>query len=45
MKPAALALLLSATSAAAFPVTVQSCDREVTFDEASASHAGIWVMA
>ena len=34
MKLAALALLLSATSAAAFPVTVQSCDREVTFDAA-----------
>jgi len=26
------ALLFSATAAAAFPVTVQSCDREVTFD-------------
>lgn len=26
------ALLLSATTAAAFPITVQSCDREVTFD-------------
>jgi len=34
MKLAALALLLSATPAAAFPVTVQSCDREVTFDAA-----------
>jgi len=34
MKLAALALLLSATSAAAFPVTVKSCDREVTFDAA-----------
>ena len=34
MKLAALALLLSATSAAAFPVTVQSCDREVSFDAA-----------
>lgn len=34
MKLAALALLLSATSAATFPVTVQSCDREVTFDAA-----------
>ncbi|MDR7124685.1 ABC transporter substrate-binding protein [Pseudotabrizicola sp. 4114] len=29
-----LALLLSATAAAAFPVTVKSCDREVTFDAA-----------
>lgn len=28
------ALLLSATAAAAFPVTVKSCDREVTFDAA-----------
>jgi iron complex transport system substrate-binding protein len=28
----ALVLLLSATAAAAFPVTVKSCDREVTFD-------------
>jgi iron complex transport system substrate-binding protein len=27
-----LALLMSATVAAAFPVTVKSCDREVTFD-------------
>ena len=26
------ALLLSATAALAFPVTVKSCDREVTFD-------------
>ena len=34
MKLAVLALLLSATSAAAFPVTVQSCNREVTFDAA-----------
>ena len=34
MKLAILALLLSATSAAAFPVTVKSCDREVTFDAA-----------
>jgi iron complex transport system substrate-binding protein len=34
MKLAAPALLLSATSAATFPVTVQSCDREVTFDAA-----------
>lgn len=32
MKPALLALLLSATPALAFPVTVQSCDRELTFD-------------
>ena len=30
------ALLLSATAAAAFPVTVQSCNREVTFDAAPA---------
>jgi iron complex transport system substrate-binding protein len=29
-----LALLLSAAPAAAFPVTVKSCDREVTFDAA-----------
>ncbi len=29
---ASLAVLLSATSAAAFPVTVKSCEREVTFD-------------
>jgi iron complex transport system substrate-binding protein len=29
-----VALLLSATTAAAFPVTVQSCEREVTFDAA-----------
>lgn len=36
MKPAALALFLSATSAAAFPVTVTSCDREVTFAAAPA---------
>jgi len=36
MKLAALALLLSATSATAFPVTVQSCDRAVTFDAAPA---------
>lgn len=34
MKLAILALLLSATSAAAFPVTVKSCNREVTFDAA-----------
>jgi iron complex transport system substrate-binding protein len=32
MKLAALALILSATTATAFPVTVQSCDRQVTFD-------------
>jgi iron complex transport system substrate-binding protein len=36
MKLAILALLLSATSATAFPVTVQSCDRAVTFDAAPA---------
>jgi len=36
MKLAILALLLSATSATAFPVTVQSCDRPVTFDAAPA---------
>ncbi|MCA3447538.1 MAG: ABC transporter substrate-binding protein [Rhodobacter sp.] len=29
-----LALFLSATSAAAFPVTVQSCNREITFEAA-----------
>ena len=29
-----LVVLLSATTAAAFPVTVKSCDREVTFDAA-----------
>lgn len=34
MKLALFALLLSAGSAAAYPVTVQSCDREVTFDAA-----------
>ena len=34
MKLAILALLLSATAARAFPVTVQSCDRDVTFDAA-----------
>jgi iron complex transport system substrate-binding protein len=34
MKLALLALLFSATSAAAFPVTVKSCNREVTFDAA-----------
>lgn len=32
MKLALLALLLSAAPALAFPVTVQSCNREVTFD-------------
>ena len=32
MKLALIALLLSATSAAAFPVTVKSCNRDVTFD-------------
>lgn len=31
-----IALLLSAGAATAFPVTVQSCDREVTFDAAPA---------
>ena len=36
MKLALIALLLSATSAAAFPVTVKSCNREVTFDAAPA---------
>jgi iron complex transport system substrate-binding protein len=36
MQRAVLALLLSATSAAAFPVTVTSCAREVTFDAAPA---------
>jgi iron complex transport system substrate-binding protein len=34
MKLALIALLLSATSVAAFPVTVKSCNREVTFDAA-----------
>ena len=34
MKLAILALLLSATTAAAFPVTIKSCNREVTFDAA-----------
>ena len=29
-----LSLLLSATTAFAYPVTVKSCDREVTFDAA-----------
>uniref|UniRef100_UPI0035B27851 ABC transporter substrate-binding protein n=1 Tax=Tabrizicola sp. TaxID=2005166 RepID=UPI0035B27851 len=32
MKTALLALVLTATPALAFPVTVQSCNREVTFD-------------
>ena len=32
MKLAALALLVSASTAAAFPVTVKSCNRDVTFD-------------
>ena len=32
MKLAALAVLLSASPALAFPVTIQSCNREVTFD-------------
>lgn len=36
MKLASLALLLSATAAHAFPVTVQSCDRDVTFNAAPA---------
>ncbi|KAF0114513.1 MAG: iron complex transport system substrate-binding protein [Rhodobacteraceae bacterium] len=34
MKTAALAVLLLSTPAFAFPVTVQSCNREVTFDAA-----------
>lgn len=34
MKLATLALLMSASAAQAFPVTVQSCNREVTFDAA-----------
>ena len=34
MKTALLALFVSATPALAFPVTVQSCNREVTFAEA-----------
>ena len=34
MKYAALALLLSAAPALAFPVTVKSCNRDVTFDAA-----------
>lgn len=34
MKTALLALFLSATPALAFPVTVKSCNREVTFDAA-----------
>ena len=32
MKPALLALLVTATPALAFPVTVKSCNRDVTFD-------------
>lgn len=36
MKLAILTLLVSANVAAAFPVTVKSCDREVTFDAAPA---------
>ncbi|MFN3346836.1 MAG: iron ABC transporter substrate-binding protein, partial [Candidatus Bipolaricaulaceae bacterium] len=32
MKYALLALLLSAAPALAYPVTVKSCNREVTFD-------------
>lgn len=38
MKHAIIALLLSATPALAYPVTVKSCNREVTFD-ASPAHA------
>lgn len=34
MRAALIAFLLSATPALAFPVTVQSCNREVTFDKA-----------
>lgn len=34
MKLASLALMFSATTAAAFPITVKSCDRDVTFDAA-----------
>ncbi len=34
MKLALIALLLSATSAGAFPVTVKSCNRDVTFEAA-----------
>jgi iron complex transport system substrate-binding protein len=34
LKLAVTALLLSATAAAAFPVTVKSCNRDVTFDAA-----------
>lgn len=37
MKLAVIALLLSATSAAAFPVTVKSCNRDVTFAAAPAA--------
>ncbi|MBP9182595.1 MAG: ABC transporter substrate-binding protein [Tabrizicola sp.] len=36
MKRALLALLLTATPALAFPVTVKSCNRDVTFDQAPA---------
>ena len=36
MKRALLALLLTATPALAFPVTVKSCTRDVTFDQAPA---------
>ena len=36
MKHALLALLLTATPALAFPVTVKSCNRDVTFDQAPA---------
>lgn len=36
MKPALLAFLSLSTQALAFPVTVQSCNREVTFDAAPA---------
>ncbi|MES2433076.1 MAG: ABC transporter substrate-binding protein [Pseudomonadota bacterium] len=38
MKLSLIALLFSATSAAAFPVTVKSCNRDVTFD-AAPTHA------
>ncbi|GLS86339.1 iron ABC transporter substrate-binding protein [Cypionkella aquatica] len=36
MKLTLIALLLSATTASAFPVTVKSCNRDVTFDTAPA---------
>jgi len=36
MKYALLAVVISSTPALAFPVTVQSCNRQVTFDEAPA---------